>query len=500
MALDAFSPDVQGAIFPGSAPQAAPGTPVAEPAISAQPPYSPEQIGKQYEVVGALQGQELQKKQQLLEEQRAEREKIRQRYEPQLAEAGKPVEFKPSQATAGELTMLFGMIGAMGAMGGVGSYTSAIGAMNAMGGMLKGFNEGRKDVFEQEKVIYDKKMQENKLHFDRINAAFDRAMKASVDGLTPAQQQLERDLTALGANVLAEQAKLNGMTKTYEMWRTARNNYDQRSSQLAPVSIIGPDGKPELITRREFERRTSAGVVMRPAPKEGAAGTGKATQQQFIVQRAINALGGAASAVEGITKLPVGTTTGILPNLTSKDGLFNYVRNSLGNTLIDVETDNLNTLFAGLGRNLAAIEASGTATGLKNLSDSLQSGVFIRAGVDDPYKVALKLADIKRIAIENLQPAIDSGLLTPDQKSAATNLVARMERAVPFSVNDVLEARNRILAEERGEAVPTIGQATTQAVQQKPSLEQFIRAAKEQNPSYSDDEITAIYNQKYGGR
>jgi len=41
----------------------------------------------------------------------------------------------------------------------------------------------------------------------------------------------------------------------------------------------------------------------------------------------------------------------------------------------------------------------------------MQSGIYINAGVDDPYKVAIKLADIRRIATENIRPAIESGLM-----------------------------------------------------------------------------------------
>ena len=52
----------------------------------------------------------------------------------------------------------------------------------------------------------------------------------------------------------------------------------------------------------------------------------KATQQAFMAQRAVNALGGVASALENIGQLPAGTTTQVLPNLTTKDGMTNFVQ------------------------------------------------------------------------------------------------------------------------------------------------------------------------------
>jgi hypothetical protein len=116
----------------------------------------------------------------------------------------------------------------------------------------------------------------------------------------------------------------------------------------------------------------------------------------------------------------------------------------------------LNTLFTGVGRNLASIEASGAATGLSELSKQMQSGTYINSGVDDPYKVALKLADIRRIAVENIQPAIDSGLMPKGQAETARKLVERIEAAIPYTTLDVVKAA--------GGGRQTIGEATGAAV------------------------------------
>ena len=87
----------------------------------------------------------------------------------------------------------------------------------------------------------------------------------------------------------------------------------------------------------------------------------------------------------------------------------------------------------------------------------MQSGLYINSGIDDPYKVAIKLADIRRIAVENILPAIESGALTPGQAQAARGLVQRIEQAIPFTTIDVIRAG-------RPEGKPTIGEVTTGAV------------------------------------
>ena len=209
----------------------------------------------------------------------------------------------------------------------------------------------------------------------------------------------------------------------------------------------------ELERQRHLDREQERKLVAQ-LRQEGK--SEKVTQQTMMAQRAVNSLGGVASAVESIKELPAGTTTGILPNLQTKDGMMNYVRNTVGRKIASREAEMLNTLFTGIGRNLASIEASGAATGLSELSKQMQSGTYINSGIDDPYKVALKLADIRRIAVENIRPAIDSGLMPKGQADTALKLVERIEAAVPFTTIDVVRAANS--------GKQTIGQATEGAV------------------------------------
>lgn len=186
----------------------------------------------------------------------------------------------------------------------------------------------------------------------------------------------------------------------------------------------------------------------------------KATQEQARSQRAVNALGGVASSLESIAELSTGTTTEWFPNLTTKDGMLNAVRNYAGRKISSTDADMMNTFFKGLGRNLAAIETSGLASGLATLANQLESGVYINAGQDDPYRVASKLSDIRRVATENIQPAIDAGLMTPQQGVVAQKLVDRIKKVVPYDTTEVVKAYRQSL----GIKTPTLGETAAKAV------------------------------------
>jgi hypothetical protein len=167
-------------------------------------------------------------------------------------------------------------------------------------------------------------------------------------------------------------------------------------------------------------------------------------------QRGINATGNIASSLEALNKFSAGTTTGFLPELTTKKGMTNALTSATVRSLSKDEANEMNTVFTGIGRSLAAVETGGLATGLAELSKKMEDGIYIRPG-DKPKAVAGKLADIRRITEESLQPAIDSGMLTPKQQVTAEKLLERIRTAVPYTTNDVIDATRKPGAKTIGE-------------------------------------------------
>ena len=148
-------------------------------------------------------------------------------------------EFKPSKESAQDMVALFGMIGAIGAMGGGKSYGNALGAMQGMTGMLNGYNQGRKDLFEREKSEFDKNMQAVKAHNDQITQAFDRAVKMAPYNLTAAKNELSLKLAGLDAQVLKSQLETQGIEKTAQLWNQANSSATQKiNAQTAQLNAL----------------------------------------------------------------------------------------------------------------------------------------------------------------------------------------------------------------------------------------------------------------------
>jgi hypothetical protein len=371
--------------------------------------------------------------------------------------------FAPSKENLQDQAALFSLINVIGFAIGTGGKQNAVQAMYAMNGMLEGHQKGRSDLFKQEQVKFEKNFKALQQKATFLETELRHSLEEFTRDKRAADERASAAFASAGADFMKIYAEKNGLVAAYERAKEVRKSLDKaiEGERLRKERIEDKtDAEVRAQTMRKDEQRQRVldrEQEMRLAAQLRAEGKSeRITQQTMMAQRAVNSLGGVASAVESIKELPAGTTTGMLPNLQTKDGMMNYVRNTVGRKIASREAEMLNTLFTGVGRNLASIEASGAATGLSELSKQMQSGTYINSGTDDPYKVALKLADIRRIAVENIRPAIDSGLMPKGQAETALKLVERIEAAIPFTTIDVVRAANS--------GKQTIGQATETVV------------------------------------
>jgi hypothetical protein len=358
-------------------------------------------------------------------------------------------QFTPSKTSGQDLIGLFAGLTALTFLsGGKGRYSGSA-SMNNLANAMEGWNKGRQDLFKQE-------LQE-----------FDKNIKATSEHNRAVQKRLQEALSMLTVNrdaALGELKSLEAELGESELGYQIRSGRLDRADKIARESIVAADKVVEkweqTLRDREnksadLEARTQLSLLLAQMRFDAKAqNPGRATQQQFIAQRAVTALRGAASAVESVMKLPATSTVGMLPFLSNKPGLLNYLQTSAVREITGSEAKALEVLFTGVSRYLATIEASGTATGLVSLSNQLDK---LRPMVGDKVQdVALKVADIRRISTEAIQAMIDSGLLPDKQATAAQEQVKRMERAIPFTTDDVVTAITR--------GRPALGPAAAAAV------------------------------------
>jgi len=351
--------------------------------------------------------------------------------------------FVPSKDTAQDLASVFSLINVIGFV--VGKSNAQL-AMNAMNGMAEGYQKGKSDLYKRERDEFDKNFKAMQSKIQTLEKDLDEAIKLKQYDKEAGDQAITVALAKSESPLLKAMRQSQGDLAVLNSVKGARKDLD---------TVIGLQNKVQEAADRNrlSEERLALQKELAALKAQNASG---AKQQQFIVQRAVNSLGGVASAVEGINRLPAGTTLSILPNLQTRDGMVNYMRNFAGRKYSKAEEKSMETLFTGITRNLASIEASGSATGLVGLASQIEK--LRPVAGDTAFDVALKMADIRRIATENMTPLIQSGLMPPQQAQVANGLIQRIDAAIPYTTQDVVNALATKGKPTTGEASAAIGE------------------------------------------
>jgi len=158
----------------------------------------------------------------------------------QVKKEMKPVpEFKPSQDNAFDLGAIFSMIGTMGvALGGSGKL-SGLNALNAMGGMLKGYQQGRKDLFAKEQATFDKEMASMKSHNDALLKDLEQYQKLRVTDKEAALLKAG-EITAKNPGVIAKLIQSGQADNALEI---AKANSKLQSEIMVKAIKSGVSGK-----------------------------------------------------------------------------------------------------------------------------------------------------------------------------------------------------------------------------------------------------------------
>jgi hypothetical protein len=301
-----------------------------------------------------------------------------------------------------------------------------------MDGMLKGYRQGRSDLYKQQRNEFDANFKTMLQKHQEFRKEMEDAVKLASTNKDAGMAAAELAATKSGSDIVKAQLRKGDLMGAYKLV-----DESQKGAEEA-LKLEAKAREAEATEKFRREQAAANAAIRKEIAELKAQGSGKATQQAFIAQRAVTALQGAASTMESVMKLPAGSTAGFLPNLSTKDGMFNFVRNAAGRKVSASEAKSIETLYSGLSRYLATIEASGTAVGLVGLTQQLEK-LQPKAG-DSVGDTALKLADIRRISTEAVAAMVNSGLLPKQAGEAAAVQVARMEKAIPFTTNDVVEA------------------------------------------------------------
>lgn len=341
-------------------------------------------------------------------------------------------EFHPTKDNMETLTGLFSIIGLVGfAMGGAGKQSAML-ALNSMTGMMKGWQQGRADLYKREKDEYEKQVANVKRILDDAYRDADRAHKMLAYNRQEAEALAAQSSAKLGGQVGRQILEKQGVDNYFKYIDGVKKDL-QHAEDLAAKER---QRREEMAARERQHRET----MQQRAELAKSKGTGSAANTRYAFNMA-ESFGQASQDLINISKMPRDTVMGNFAELAGKSGdsLKAGLTAMLGRELTSQDERMFAQLVAGLDQNMARTLGGGYAqSSAKHMIDAYKQQIP-RAG-DPAASAALFLARFK----QELQIFSDVFEAHPGSTEGFNNKVKKymteVDKAIPFTVDDVLNA------------------------------------------------------------
>jgi len=366
-------------------------------------------------------------------------------------------EFKPSKMELDDYRNLAGMLVGLGMLAGTSGKSGAMYALNSLNGMMKGFAEGRRDLFKNEQVQFEKQLKSIEATNKRVQRDFEDAMSLLQTDRQLGLAKMQRLKAELGNSVAGIALQLNDLDAVRSNLQRQVTSSEKATADLAKLIEMQEERKARAETEKERleEARLRREETARRNKEMENIARERLVQQKgknsptsaLLAGRAENireAFAQAAADIVNITKFPPGTMLGALAGLTGSSGdtLIKGIRNSIARNVTETEQRMLQQLIAGIEGHLAFALGGGYATSQSKARMDQYKEQIARAG-DRPENAALFLARLKQemnILAENFESKPGA---TREMNAAVQKYNQNINYAVPFSVDDVIQATLR---------------------------------------------------------
>jgi len=120
-------------------------------------------------------------------------------------------EFHFSQENMQSIATLFSLLGVIAIGAGKGSRMSVMNTMNSLTGMMKGWQQGRADVWKREKEEFEKNMSKTRAKLEAYSKKAELAWKTMPYDLEKANAMMDELVAQTGSQIVSEKAKLQGI-------------------------------------------------------------------------------------------------------------------------------------------------------------------------------------------------------------------------------------------------------------------------------------------------
>jgi len=370
------------------------------------------------------------------------------------------------------------IIGGKGQMAG-------INAMNAMAGALQGYQTGNKERIAFETKKYEEAWKQWQAQINQVKDSLARYEKLAAADLGAATAKAKAEALSQGHGIISDLIEQQGLTKTREIVEKLALSTAQANSKLAlgpvrGVDVFDKEGNRLRVTEQEFradfsrpeaerQYRMAPAATREPAPlkaqidgktvyvdrsgqpildKEGkpivAPDTRTAAAETRYSFNVAESMGQAIQDLKNVQLLPRDSVLGTFAGLTGADagGILDGLRNAFARRVTAEDNRLFEQMIGGLEANMARALGGGYASSTTAKNIEAYRAQVAREG-DTPIAKAIFLARMRQ--------ELDTLADFYEQRPGAAPFVPVVKKyqqllheSVPFTVDDVIRARNSL--------------------------------------------------------
>ena len=397
--------------------------------------------------------------------------------------------FVPTKETTQDLAGIFSLMSVVGMIVGKGNAQLAMSSMN---GMLEGYQKGRADLYKKELIQFDKNfkvlqnkvmtlekelteaMELKKLDREKGDLAITMALAKGESPLLNAMRNKQGDVAVLNA---VQSAKNNIKTLV-----TLSNDLQGKADARADAAERERRADARARLDRE-QRQASADAKAAQPGKQGQNALTFASRVYGNIENATNDL-------VNLTNLPAVAESPIFAGMigADRDTVLRNITGFAARKVTDKDQRAFEQIANSLDAALARLEAQGLATGATKAAIQSFGALKPRVG-DDAINMAIYLARVKQEIETGIKVHAEMPGATPGQKQNNLKNIERINKTVPFSVEDtlnVLKANRKPLGKKMEQLLnqPQIVPNTKMQSQDGQSQYQINQVIKKGNKTY----------------
>ena len=359
--------------------------------------------------------------------------------------------FAPTKDNAQDLASLFSLVNVIGMAVGGGGKQNAQQAMYAMNGMLEGYQKGRADLYRKEKDSFDKNFKSMQEAVKTLEKDYEEAVKMYQYDKEAGEIARKLALARSGSPLFKAMEDRVGMVGTLSAIKELRSSVDKGVTlQNNLQAKADAEANAERRSREAMAQRERLAKLQREAKSPATKAQGQ--NALTFASRVYGNIENATNDLVNLTNLPAVAESPIFAGMigADRDTVLRNITAFAARKVTNKDQRAFEQIANSLDAALARLEAQGLATGATKAAIQSFGTLKPREG-DDAINMAIYLARVKQEIETGIKVHAEMPGATPGQKQNNIQNIERINKTVPFSVEDtlnVLKANRRPLGKK----------------------------------------------------